>query len=96
MAASTLTAGTILKSTPWCVVREQEDQYLVYNSRTDELHLLPPTGFYAYRLCNGWRKLDEIEQELQARMTEEPATLSDGLRKFFGMLLDRGIVELGT
>lgn len=94
MGVPMLTASTVLKATPWCVVREQEERYLVHNSRTDELHLLPPTAFYVYGLCNGWRSFEEIEGELRARMREEPGLLLDGLRKLCAMLLERGLVEI--
>ena len=89
-----LTRDTVLTLTPWCVVREQEEQFLVYNSRTDELHLLPPTGFYAYQLCNGWSTVGEIEDALAIEIRREPTVLGDRLREFFGMLVARGILAV--
>jgi hypothetical protein len=37
-----LPAPTLLTPTKWCVVRKQKERYLIYNSRTDEMHLVPP------------------------------------------------------
>ena len=92
----TIALDTILTATPWCVVREQEDQYLVYNSQTDELHLLPPTGYYAYRLCDGCSTLREIEQDLAAKIPGDDAAVRDGLREFLAKLVVRGILEAAT
>lgn len=41
-----IAADTVLRQTTWCVMREQRDEYLVYNPRTDELHLISPLGRY--------------------------------------------------
>ena len=84
---------TTLRATPWCVVREQENQYLVYNSRTDELHLLSPTAFYVYRRCSGWSTLGQIEEDLRDALPQEAAALPAALDAFVEMLLARGIVE---
>jgi hypothetical protein len=51
---------TVLVGTPHCVVREQEDRCVVYNSRTDELHLIPMLGHYLYNLCDGLRDVGSI------------------------------------
>jgi hypothetical protein len=85
---------SVLLPTPWCTIREQEDKYLVYNSRTDELHLLPPTGFYAYSLCDGLRTVDEVQEALAKAVAAEPERLRRSLRTFFGGLIERGMLEV--
>ncbi|MDD5558684.1 hypothetical protein [Candidatus Methylomirabilis sp.] len=92
--ATALTTETVLKLTSWCVIREQEEQYLIYNSQTDELHLLPLTGFYAYQLCNGWSTVGEIEQSLSMAMQVDSRILRPQLQKFFSNLVARGILEV--
>ncbi len=96
MAPQALAPDTVLRSAPWCVVREQEERHLVYNQRTDELHLLPHTGYYAYRLCDGWNTVGEIVDDLTARMNDDPAAVREGVQRFFSMLMARGILEVGT
>ncbi|MBS0448011.1 MAG: PqqD family peptide modification chaperone [Proteobacteria bacterium] len=76
-----------------CVVRPQQEGYLFYNARTDELHLVPEAGFLIYQLCDGLRTVDEIEQWLaQASSEPRPAT-SEALGRFLDALVARGIVE---
>ena len=46
----TVATHTVPRPTPWCVAREMEDRYLVYNVKTDEMHLIHPVGYYVYQL----------------------------------------------
>ena len=77
---------TVLCPTIWCVVRAQREEYLVYNSRTDELHLISPLGHYLYLLCDGLRTVAEIQELLEP---DTGAAAPDYLAK----LLARGLVE---
>lgn len=79
--------ATVLCPTTWCVVREQRDEYLVYNSRTDELHLLSPLGRYLYVLCDGLRGVAEI----QAMLGPDAAAAVPG---FLAKLVARGVLEV--
>lgn len=78
---------TVLCPTTWCVVREQRDEYLVYNSRTDELHLISPLGHYLYLLCDGLRTVAEI----QALLEPDTGTAAPA---FLTKLVARGVIEL--
>jgi hypothetical protein len=84
---------SILLPTPWCVVREQEDGHLLYNPRTDELHLLPPTGFYAYRLCDGVRTVAEVTAKLAAATGSGVVEASRPVRELLAGLVARGLLE---
>ena len=90
----TLEKHNILKQTSWCTVRPQEQQYVVYNTRTDELYLLPPTAFYVYQLCDGLNTVGDLEELVQGAFGAESDTVKAKLNKFLGGLIDRGIVEL--
>lgn len=82
-----------LIQTSWCVVRQQEDCYLVYNTRTDELHLIPPLGFYVYQLCDGLHSAQDLERDLSA--LGRPTTPDAGhLRPFLEELFERGIIDV--
>src|SRR4051794_9969160 len=89
-----LASDVVLQPTPWCTVREQEERYLVYNPRTDELHLVPPTGFYVFSLCDGLNTVAEIQARLEKALTGDSALLRPRLHSFLAALLERGILEV--
>jgi len=81
-----ISPDTVLSPTTWCVVREQRDAYLVYNSRTDELHLISPVGHYLYLLCDGLRTVAEIQALL-------PPDTGAAVPEFLARLVARGVIE---
>lgn len=89
-----LSGDMILQPTPWCTIREQEERYLIYNSRTDELHLVPVTGHYAYSLCDGLRTMDEVQAEIEKALSSASTELQQRLHTFLGSLVQRGILEV--
>ena len=84
---------TIFDRTPWVVVRPQKDNYLFYNSRTDELHLIPPTGHTIYELCDGLNTVDDIRNHVSKALDAEPSIVRERLRNFLDALEARGLVE---
>jgi hypothetical protein len=84
-----LAQSAVLEPTAWCVCRPHGDDYLVYNSRTDEMYVISPLGFYLYRLCNGVHCVGEIQAWL-ADAEHDPATVD----AFLSELRDRGVVEV--
>jgi Coenzyme PQQ synthesis protein D (PqqD) len=88
-----VTGDTVFHRTQWVVARPQKGTYLLYNSRTDELHLIPPTGHAVYFLCDGLKTVDEINAELSNVIDAEPDTLRQRLTGFFDALESRGLVE---
>jgi hypothetical protein len=93
ITASPVAPQSVLLPTPWCVIREQESSHLLYNPRTDELHLIPPTGFYAYRLCDGVRTVSEVTAEVAAACGVEVGEVSHRVGAFLADLLARGLLE---
>ena len=85
---------SVPQSTGSCVVRQQKEGYLFYNSRTDELHLVPSTGFLVYQLCDGLRTTGEIEQWLAEAIPADRRATSEALEQFLGALVARGILEM--
>lgn len=81
--ATSLAADLVLGPTTWCVLRQQVGEYLVYNSRTDELHLISPLGHYLYLLCDGLRTVAEIQQLVPG----------DDVAGFLADLVARGMLE---
>jgi hypothetical protein len=88
-----ITDKTVFDRTEWVVVRPQKGSYLFYNSRTDELHLIPPTGHAVYELCDGLRTVDQIGDQLSEGIDAKPLQLRDRLTDFLGALEARGLVE---
>ncbi len=83
-----------IRRTSWCVVRPQEQHYLIYNSRTDELHLVPPVAFYAYRLCDPPISFDELEWLLARSLGEDGDQVHEHLGAFVRDCVARGILEV--
>lgn len=84
----------IPQSTNSCVIRRQKEGYLFYNSRTDELHLMPSTGFLVYQLCDGLRTTSEIEQWLAEAIPSNRQAIREPVQQFLEALVARGILEM--
>lgn len=89
-----LTGDAFVCATPWCVVREQENQYLFYNTRSDEMHLVPPLGYFVYCLCDGARTVDDLRSEIERLFPECRTETDSHLSTFLAKLIERGILEV--
>jgi hypothetical protein len=96
VTTTTISDTTILRPADRCVVREQVDQFLVYNGSTDELHLIPPTGFFVYALCDGLRTVNELQDIVGTALQSDPALLRQRLQDFLSALVDRGVLEVSA
>lgn len=88
-----LPAPIVLTPTRWCVVRKQKERYLIYNSRTDEMHLIPPIGYYVYQMCDGINTLGAIRKMLADATGQEETEVATHTDRFINQLIDRGVVE---
>lgn len=88
-----LSSDTVLQPSGLCVARPQKDSYLFYHYRTDELHLVPPVGYYVYRLCDGLRSVGEIER-LLTNGAGSGGDAAAAVRDFLEQLLVREILEV--
>lgn len=86
LPGAALAAEDVLCPTGWCVLREQPSEYVAYNSRTDELHLLTPSARYAYLLCDGLNTVRDIEGLL------DPGGDGVAVSRLLGGLLERGLL----
>lgn len=84
---------TVFDRTAWVVVRPQKESYLLYSSRTDEMHLVPPSGFAIYQLCDGLRTVADIGAHMSDAFDAEHSALRRHLSRFLGDLESRGLVE---
>jgi len=91
--ASILPADTVLVHTSHCVVREQEEQHLIYNTKTDEMYLIPKTGTYLYELCDGLATIEEIVNAFAQVLNNNGSALRAQLKGFLEKLVDRGILK---
>lgn len=90
---STLTDDTVLVGTPHCVLREQEGGYVVYNSRSDELHLIPTLGHYIYRLCDGLHDIGSIWQAFAVDAQDNGTETRTQITAYLEKLVARGILH---
>lgn len=91
---TTLTEETVLNMTSWCVIRKQKEQYLVYNSRTDEMHLITPTGYCVFQLCDGLNTVGEIQRLMTEAIGEDEESVRTCTEDFLSGLIVRGILEV--
>lgn len=89
-----LADDVVLRQTSWCAVSEQEQQYLIYNTRTDELHLLPLTAYQVYQLCNGFNTVSAIVESVTNSSDIEEESIKKHLCEFLSGLMERGLVEV--
>ena len=88
-----VTPATVLRPTKRCTVREQVDQFLIYSADTDEMHLVPPSGIYAYWLCDGSRSVGDVATLLADDIGLEARALAEPLGSFLDELVARRILE---
>ncbi|HEU0302111.1 MAG TPA: PqqD family peptide modification chaperone [Longimicrobium sp.] len=87
---------TVLVPASRCILREQVGQYLIYNARTDEMHLVGCTAYHAYCLCDGSRTVDEVVDALRPGVVDGvPEELAERTRELLEALVARGILEVG-
>ncbi|MDD3448070.1 MAG: PqqD family peptide modification chaperone [Gammaproteobacteria bacterium] len=90
-----MTQDSVLTHTRECTVREQEEQYLVYNAATDELHLIPPAGRYLYELCDGLATVGEIAAAVAGIAEARTGEAEGSVVAFLQQLVDRGVLRHG-
>src|SRR5687768_7149229 len=87
-------ARTLPRIAATCVIRPLEKGFLVYNKRTDELHLMSDGAFEVYRMCDGARYPREIVDEVcGACGGADPAVARRCAYAFLSALTERGLVE---
>lgn len=94
MTSAQLTDDIFVQRTDWTVVRPQDEQCILYNSRTDELHILSPSAFHVYSLLTECRLPLHKASKLIADLTGQPLDLVDiKLDEFLHALISRGLVD---
>ncbi len=88
-----LSGGCVPVRTRHCSVRPQGEQYLIYNTRTDELHLISPVAAYVLDLCNGLNTLDDIANMFDTGNSNR-AEVTAQLAVFLRELDQRGVLEM--
>lgn len=92
-----LTAGIVLQPASGCVVRRQQQEgFLIYNSTTDEMHLVSSMGYYIYQLCDSIRSVGEIEALLAPDSAASPGLEDHPVRAFLAGLVARQVLEIAA
>ncbi len=73
----------VLGHTAHCTVRPQESQHLIYNNKTDEMHLVSPTGAYIYELCDGSLQSVILKIQLLRQKAKNKVNVSLALHRIF-------------
>jgi hypothetical protein len=58
---------------------------------TDELYLVPPTGYFAYSLCDGLCTVSEVCEAMISASSDEALT-HKAVETFLCSLVERGIL----
>jgi hypothetical protein len=90
---TTLSLNLVLVQTERCTVRCQENQYLVYNQDTDELHLLPDAAYSVYAMCDGSRSFGRILSAVSNASEESLHRVHAPLEIFLCSLIERGLIK---
>jgi hypothetical protein len=76
-------------------MRPQGAQYLIYNSHSDELHLISPTASYLVELCDGLNTIGDVAEMFSHGLADSGET-AKRLNDFYVQLLERGVLDLAT
>jgi hypothetical protein len=87
-----LSAASVLGPAAYCIARPQLEGFVVYNPRTDELHLLNAKSYCVYQLCDGLHSVAEIQAALG--VTDAEGGCPDEIRVFLEKLVARGLLEI--
>jgi len=77
-----------------CTVRAQVDHCLLYNSHTDELHVIPLPAAEVLRLCDGTRTVRSIAEAVTLASGAAPQEARARWRAFAHELVKRGILTI--
>ena len=71
------------------IVRPDAAGFLLFQVRTDEMHLVPPSGHAIWSLCDGSRTVGELVAEVSPESPRSPEIL-----EFLAALVSRSLVEV--
>lgn len=86
-----LSEDVIPVASPDVIVRPDAAGFLLFQVRTDEMHLVTPAGHALWSLCDGSRTAGEIAAEVAPEAPGCPAVL-----EFLSALATRSLVEVWT
>jgi hypothetical protein len=79
-----------------CTIRMQVDHCLIYNTHTDELHVIPLPAAEVLKLCDGTRTVRAIADAVTAAAGVAPGEARSRMDEFAYELVKRGILTIGT
>jgi hypothetical protein len=82
----------VLSATRWCAVRQHKGGYLVFNTKTEELHFMSEECYDIFGLCDGSLTAEEIARYLDSGTPGLHDDLSQ-TRNLIEMFVARGLVE---
>ena len=93
MNVTTCSATAVLIRATHCVVRPQDERHLIYNPRTDELHLLHPEAYVVYLLCDGLNTIDDIIDKVARLGAETREATTEAVIDLISALIKKGVIK---
>jgi hypothetical protein len=77
------------------VLREIEEELLVFDPRTGDASLLNGTAAAIFELCDGLTPLPAMAEEILAVVSADPGTVRDDVHRIVEELAQMGLIEEG-
>ncbi len=76
------------------ILKDLGDEFLIYSSEHQELHVINPTARLIWDLCDGGHSVTDIEQEMRTHFSV-PAQqdLPSEIRRTIDIFRDKGLLE---
>ncbi len=75
--------------------REVDDELLLYDAKSGEVHVLNPTAAAIAELCDGNTTVSAIADEILSVLSADPAAVRADVARIIGELLEKDLVEKG-
>jgi len=95
-SAAPIADDSIVRRAVGCTSRVQVDQVLIYNPKTDELHLIPTDAYQIVELCESGIRAGTIIDMVASAACVDRSEAAVAVVDFIQSLEVRGILEIET
>lgn len=73
---------------------EMSEDAVLYDEETKEIHVLNPTAFLVWKLCDGGHSVEDIEQAVKREFsTRAGQEIAEDIQKIVDTFKDKGLLE---